>query len=290
MLLKEIKNIYHLELDPLFPKEEVDSFFYLVIDHYLGLERFVLAMQPNLVVSKDNEEPLFYALSQLKQERPIQYILGKAHFCDLEFGVDENVLIPRPETEELVYWILNEVQQGTRQERLRILDIGTGSGCIAISLAKNLPNAKVYALDISKKALQIAQHNAVDNKVDIVFLEADILSMEGFKDKFDVIVSNPPYVRELEKKEMKNNVLEHEPGLALFVSDGDPLIFYKKITLFALNHLKTSGMLFFEINQYLGEEMKQLLEAGNFSEIELRKDMYGNDRMLKAVLNPNGLS
>ncbi|MDO6605463.1 peptide chain release factor N(5)-glutamine methyltransferase [Arenibacter palladensis] len=290
MLLKEIKNIYHLELDPLFPKEEVDSFFYLVIDHYLGLERFVLAMQPNLVVSKDNEEPLFYALSQLKLERPIQYILGKAHFCDLEFGVDENVLIPRPETEELVYWILNEVQQGTRQERLRILDIGTGSGCIAISLAKNLPNAKVYALDISKKALQIARQNAVDNEVDIVFLEADILSMEGFKDKFDVIVSNPPYVRELEKKEMKNNVLEHEPGLALFVSDGDPLIFYKKITLFALNHLKTSGMLFFEINQYLGEEMKQLLEAGNFSEIELRKDMYGNDRMLKAVLNPNGLS
>ena len=290
MLLKDIKNIYHLELDPLFPKEEVDSFFYLVIDHYLGLERFVLAMQPNLVVSKDNEEPLFYALSQLKQERPIQYILGKAHFCDLEFGVDENVLIPRPETEDLVYWILNEVQQGTRQERLRILDIGTGSGCIAISLAKNLPNAKVYALDISKKALQIAQQNAVDNKVDIVFLEADILSMEGFMDKFDVIVSNPPYVRELEKKEMKNNVLEHEPGLALFVSDGDPLIFYKKITLFALNHLKTSGMLFFEINQYLGEEMKPLLAAGNISEIELRKDMYGNDRMLKAVLNPNGLS
>ena len=290
MLLKDIKNIYHLELDPLFPKEEVDSFFYLVIDHYLGLERFVLAMQPNLVVSKDNEEPLFYALSQLKQERPIQYILGKAHFCDLEFGVDENVLIPRPETEELVYWILNEVQQRTRQEGLRILDIGTGSGCIAISLAKNLPNAKVYALDISKKALQIAQQNAVDNKVDIVFLEADILSMEGFKDKFDVIVSNPPYVRELEKKEMKNNVLEHEPGLALFVSDGDPLIFYKKITLFALNHLKTSGMLFFEINQYLGEEMKQLLEAGNFSEIELRKDMFGNNRMLKAVLNSNGFS
>ena len=290
MLLKEIKNIYHLELDPLFPKEEVDSFFYLVIDHYLGLERFVLAMQPNFVVSKDNEEPLFYALSQLKQERPIQYILGKAHFCDLEFGVDENVLIPRPETEELVYWILNEVQQGTRQEGLKILDIGTGSGCIAISLAKNLPNAKVYALDISKKALQIAQQNAVDNEVDIVFLEADILSMEGYKDKFDVIVSNPPYVRELEKKEMKNNVLEHEPGLALFVSDGDPLIFYKKITLFALNHLKTGGMLFFEINQYLGEEMKQLLEAGNFSEIELRKDMFGNDRMLKAVLNPNGLS
>ncbi|ASO08061.1 peptide chain release factor N(5)-glutamine methyltransferase [Arenibacter algicola] len=286
MLLKEIKNIYHLELDPLFPKEEVDSFFYLVIDHYLGLERFILAMQPNLVVSKENEDPLFFALSQLKQERPIQHILGKAHFCELEFRVDENVLIPRPETEELVYWIINEVQKGAPREEVKILDIGTGSGCIAISLAKNLPNAKVYALDISKKALQIAGENAMDNGVDIVFLEADILSLEGFKDKFDVIVSNPPYVRELEKLEMKNNVVEHEPGLALFVSDGDPLIFYKKITRFALSHLKKGGVLFFEINQYLGEEMKQLLEAENFSEIELRKDMFGNDRMLKGQLDP----
>ena len=286
MLLKEIKNIYHLELDPLFPKEEVDSFFYLVIDHYLGLERFILAMQPNLVVSKENEDPLFFALSQLKQERPIQHILGKAHFCELEFRVDENVLIPRPETEELVYWIINEVQKGDPREEVKILDIGTGSGCIAISLAKNLPNAKVYALDISKKALQIAGENAMDNGVDIFFLEADILSLEGFKDKFDVIVSNPPYVRELEKLEMKNNVVEHEPGLALFVSDGDPLIFYKKITRFALSHLKKGGVLFFEINQYLGEEMKQLLEAENFSEIELRKDMFGNDRMLKGQLDP----
>ena len=287
MLLKEIKNIYHLELDPLFPKEEVDSFFYLVIDHYLGLERFVLAMQPNLVVSKDNEEPLFYALSQLKQERPIQYILGKAHFCELEFRVDEDVLIPRPETEELVYWIINEIGTQNSLEEIKILDIGTGSGCIAISLAKNLPNAKVYALDISKKALQVAEQNAMANDVDIVFLEADILSIEGFKDKFDVIVSNPPYVRELEKLEMKNNVVEHEPGLALFVSDQDPLVFYKKITRFALSHLEKSGVLFFEINQYLGEEMKQLLEAENFSEIELRKDMFGNDRMLKGQLNPN---
>ncbi len=286
MLLKEIKNIYHLELDPLFPKEEVDSFFYLVIDHYLGLERFILAMQPNLVVSKENEDPLFFALSQLKQERPIQHILGKAHFCELEFRVDENVLIPRPETEELVYWIINEVQKGDPREEVKILDIGTGSGCIAISLAKNLPNAKAYALDISKKALQIAGENAMDNGVDIVFLEADILSLEGFKDKFDVIVSNPPYVRELEKLEMKNNVVEHEPGLALFVSDGDPLIFYKIITRLALSHLKKGGVLFFEINQYLGEEMKQLLEAENFSEIEPRKDMFGNDRMLKGQLDP----
>ncbi|PXX23457.1 peptide chain release factor N(5)-glutamine methyltransferase [Arenibacter sp. ARW7G5Y1] len=286
MLLKEIKNIYHLELDTLFPKEEVDSFFYLAIDHYLGLERFVLAMQPMLVVSKENENALFYALSQLKQERPIQYILGKAHFCELEFRVDENVLIPRPETEELVYWILEEQPRLDSQKGIKILDIGTGSGCIAISLAKKMPNAKVYALDISQKALKIAERNALDNNVDIVFLEADILSFEGLKDKFDVIVSNPPYVRELEKMEMKNNVVGHEPGLALFVSDQDPLVFYKKITLFALSHLKKGGVLFFEINQYLGEEMKHLLERENFSEIELRKDLYGNDRMLKGLFNP----
>ncbi|MCK0191841.1 peptide chain release factor N(5)-glutamine methyltransferase [Arenibacter sp. F20364] len=287
MLLKEIKNIYHLELDPLFPKEEVDSFFYLVIDHYLGLERFVLAMQPNLVVSKDDEDPLFYALSQLKQEQPIQHILGKAHFCELEFYVDENVLIPRPETEELVYWILDEVQKRDSSDEVKILDIGTGSGCIAVSLAKNLPYTKVYALDVSKKAIQIAERNAEENEVDISFIEADILLMESFKGKFDIIVSNPPYVRELEKLEMKNNVVGHEPGLALFVSDQDPLVFYKKITHFALGHLEKNGVLFFEINQYLGKETKQLLEEENFLEIELRKDMFGNDRMLKGQLDSN---
>tara|TARA_R110002049_G_scaffold762_7_gene5061 strand:+ start:3939 stop:4799 length:861 start_codon:yes stop_codon:yes gene_type:complete len=285
MLLKEIKKIYHLELDPLFPKEEVDSFFYLAIDHYLGLERFVLVMEPNMVVSKEEEEPLFYTLSQLKEERPIQHILGKAHFCELEFYVDENVLIPRPETEELVYWILEALENKGSDEEVNILDIGTGSGCIAISLAKNLPNAKVVAVDISKKALEIARRNAKDNHVDIVFVEADILSILDFKGDFDIIVSNPPYVRELEKAEIKNNVLDHEPGSALFVSDKNPLIFYKKIVEFALGHLKVGGFLFFEINQYLGEETKELLENENFSEIELRKDMFGNDRMLKGVLN-----
>jgi release factor glutamine methyltransferase len=290
MLLKEIREIYHVELDSLFPKEEVDSFFYLAIDHYLGLERFVLATEPNLIVSKEKEEPLFYALSQLKQERPIQQILGKAHFYDLEFYVNEHVLIPRPETEELVYWILDELKHREYQEEIKILDIGTGSGCIAISLAKNLPNTKVYALDISKKAIQMARRNAMENKVHITFMEADILSFEGVEDKFDVIVSNPPYVRELEKLEMKNNVVQNEPGLALFVSDHEPLVFYKIITHFALGHLKKNGVLFFEINQYLGLETKQLLEDENFMEIELRKDMFGNDRMLKGVLNPKNES
>lgn len=285
MLLKEIKNIYHLELDPLYTKEEVDSFFYMVIDHYLGLEKFVLVMEPNLVVPKEKEEPLFYALSQLKVERPIQHILGKAHFCELEFYVDENVLIPRPETEELVYWILGELSKVKSKKEIKILDIGTGSGSIAISLAKNLPNAKVVALDISNKAIQTAKRNAKENNVVAEFIEADILSELNLNDKYDIIVSNPPYVRELEKLEMKKNVLDNEPGSALFVPDKNPLIFYKKIVQFAVDHLKANGILFFEINQYLGEETKDLLEEGNFLEIELRKDMFGNNRMLKGVFN-----
>ncbi|MCM4172920.1 peptide chain release factor N(5)-glutamine methyltransferase [Arenibacter sp. TNZ] len=285
MLLKEIKNIYHLELDSLFPKEEVDSFFYMVIDHYMGLEKFVLVMEPNLVVPKAKEEPLFSALSQLKEERPIQHILGKSHFCDLDFYVDENVLIPRPETEELVYWILDHVQKLGSGNEIKILDIGTGSGCIAISLAKNLPNATVAAIDISKKAIGMARQNAKENNVIVEFIEADILAKLDFKEKFDVIVSNPPYVRELEKVEMKNNVLDYEPGSALFVSDENPLIFYKKIVQFAVDHLKANGVLFFEINQFLGNETKQLLENENFSEIELRKDMFGNDRMLRGMIN-----
>src|SRR5690606_13075474 len=165
MYLKEIKNIYHLELDPLFPKEEVDSFFYMAIEHYLGLERFVLALEPDLIISKEKEAPLFSALNELRQERPIQYVLGKAHFCEMDFKVDENVLIPRPETEELVYWILDQVRNSDPTgsnggEGLQILDIGTGSGCIAISLAKNLPFSKVTGVDISEGALKLAEENA----------------------------------------------------------------------------------------------------------------------------------
>ncbi|WP_238389965.1 peptide chain release factor N(5)-glutamine methyltransferase [Arenibacter aquaticus] len=291
MLLKEIKDIYHLELDPLFPKEEVDSFFYMVIEHYLGLERFILALEPNLVVSKEKESDLFYALSQLKLQRPIQYILGHAHFCELSLQVDENVLIPRPETEELVFWILELVQQRnskqtSKEHSLRILDIGTGSGCIAIALAKNIPHAKVFAMDVSEKALKVAKRNALANNVEVHFIEADILKVHDHKDKYDIVVSNPPYVRELEKQEMKKNVLEHEPDMALFVPNEDPLLFYNSIVQFSIDHLSPGGMLFFEINQYLGTETKLLLGKENFSEIELRKDMFGNHRMLKGVLRP----
>ncbi len=283
MLLKEIKNIYHSELDPIYPKEEVDSFFYLTIAHHLNLERFVLALQPNLTLSMKEEQPLFEVLAQLRLRKPIQYILGSAHFMDMDFKVNENVLIPRPETEELVRWVLEDYRMDGNKE-ISILDIGTGSGCIAISLAKNMKRAKVYGLDISKMALKVAKENATMNQVEVEFLHADILNMEYFKDKVDVIVSNPPYVRLLEKEKMKPNVIENEPGSALFVPDNDPLVFYRKINEIAKKNLKSGGRLYLEINQYLGKETKALFENG-FIEVELRKDMFGNDRMLKGIIS-----
>ena len=283
MLLKEIKNIYHNELDPIYPKEEVDSFFYLTIAHYLGMERFVLALQPNLTLSKNEEQPLFEVLAKLRLEKPIQYILGSANFMDMDFKVNEAVLIPRPETEELVRWVLEDYRMDGNKE-ISILDIGTGSGCIAISLAKNIKRAKVYGLDISKKALEVAMENAAMNKVEVAFIQADILKTELFKEKVDVIVSNPPYVRMLEKEQLKPNVIDNEPELALFVPDKDPLVFYRTIIAFAKKNLNPGGSLYLEINQYLGKETKTLLE-NDFIDVELRKDLFGNDRMLKGVLS-----
>ncbi|MGB6152527.1 MAG: peptide chain release factor N(5)-glutamine methyltransferase [Pricia sp.] len=304
MLLRDIKNIYHKELDEIYAKEEVDSFFGMLIAHFLKLERFVLAMQPNLVLTKVEEQPLFDALSQLRSYRPIQYIIGTAHFMDMDFIVDENVLIPRPETEDLVRWILEDLDANqsdashdkatpraktpphdkpTLQDKPTLLDVGTGSGCIAVTLAKHLSNFEVHAIDVSVDALKVAQENAEANEVDITFMEADILDMEDSAVAYEVIVANPPYVRELEKKDMARNVTGHEPELALYVTDKNPLVFYDAIVRFAKKNLTKNGSLYLEINQYLAKETEQLLKNYNFSEIELRKDMFGNDRMMKGV-------
>ncbi len=283
MLLREIKNIFHVELDNQYAKEEVDSFFYILIEDKLQLERFTLAIEPNLVISKEQESVLFESLSKLKLFEPIQYIIGKSHFMDLNLKVDKNVLIPRPETEELVRWILENSKVGSslNSKKLKILDIGTGSGCIAISLSKNLNQAEVYGLDVSHEALEVAKHNASINDVAVTLINKNILEIEDFGTTYDIIVSNPPYVRELEKKEMHKNVLEREPDLALFVSDQNPLKFYEKIVAIASKNLEKNGLLFFEINQYLAKETAQLLRNNNFSEIELRKDMFNNYRMLR---------
>lgn len=294
MQLSEIKNIFHQELQNLYPREEIDSFFYAMVEHYLGLERFVLVMQPRFTLTKEEEQPFFEGLAQLKNEKPLQYILGETHFMDLTLKVNEHVLIPRPETEELVRWILDETKkdlQGVVDERdllvgledkVHILDIGTGSGCIAIALAKQLPNAQVYALDVSEKALAVAEENAKMNNVQVNFLQMDILEANEMDVCFDIIVSNPPYVRESERQSIKNNVKNYEPSSALFVADQDPLIFYRAIARFAKERLNRGGSLFFEINQYLGEQTASLLKKNHFKDIELKKDIFGNDRMMKA--------
>ena len=285
MLLREIKTIYHKELDALYSKEEVASSFKQIVEHFLGLDPIILALNPNLMVTKEEEQPLFESLASLKLEKPLQYILGEAHFYGSIFKVNSEVLIPRPETEELVAWMLEDIKASqslrNKEDKLRILDIGTGSGCIAISLAKELSNASIYALDISETALAIAKENAISNEVEIQFLKEDILSLDALHTRFDIIVSNPPYVRELEKDEIKNNVKAYEPGVALFVPNKTPLLFYEKIVLFAKKNLEKKGTLYLEINEYLGKETQRLLEAQNFSEIELRKDVFKKDRMLK---------
>ncbi|TXE17436.1 peptide chain release factor N(5)-glutamine methyltransferase [Psychroserpens burtonensis] len=292
MILKDIRNIYHSELDALFGKEEVDSFFNVLIEHYLNLKRIHLVLDPQYMITKEEEQPLFEALTHLKSQKPIQYILGETEFYGLPFKVNEHTLIPRPETEELVDWIINchteRSQIVSKEPQTKILDIGTGTGCIAISLAKHLLNTKVSALDVSEEALVIAQQNAELNVVNVEFIHDDILNSRQTElvsvfHKYDVIVSNPPYVRNLEKAEIQPNVLDNEPHLALFVDDENPLQFYKAICEFAQINLKANGMLYFEINEYLGAEMIALLEGYGFKNIELKKDLYGKDRMVKGV-------
>ncbi|WP_067146547.1 peptide chain release factor N(5)-glutamine methyltransferase [Pseudotamlana agarivorans] len=279
MRLKDIQKKFHAELDSLYATEEVNSFFYTLIDVFYKVSRIDLAMDTELSI--DDDEPIEKALNQLIKHKPIQYIIGETEFYGLPFKVNKNVLIPRPETEELVEWILKHKKE---DETLNILDIGTGSGCIAISIAKHLKNASVYALDISEKALEVAKGNALLNEVHVEFINADILTTNSIRDlKFDIIVSNPPYIREKEQRLMKPNVLENEPHLALFVKDDNALQFYKAITEFSVHNLVENGELLFEINEFLGNEMIRLLQKHQFSNIELKQDIFRKDRMIKGV-------
>jgi len=283
MTLKELKTYYLNSLSKLYPKTEINTFFFYLIEEYLDLQRIDFSLQPNKIIENTDILKFEKALNRLKKEEPIQYILGKTEFYGYPFLVTKDTLIPRPETEELVEWVLQKLEF-QKKEKTSILDIGTGSGCIAISLAKKNKNLSVSAIDISKEAIEIAKQNAKLNEVNINFIEKDILLTKELETSFDVIVSNPPYVRELEKVEIKNNVLQNEPHSALFVSDSNPLIFYSKIADLAKNHLTKNGLLFFEINQYLGQETKVILSERGYKNIELRKDLFGNDRVIKANL------
>jgi len=284
----DLKNIFLKELYPIYDKAEAESLFYLSLEYLLDIPRIQLNLNPEFTILKPELDRFFEVLEKLKLHKPIQYIFGETEFFGLKFKVNQNVLIPRQETEELIALILQNSYSKTN-EPIQILDIGTGSGIIAISLAKELPNAKVYALDVSQNALQVAKQNAKSNNVDINWIHADILEKENwnlvFKNlKFNIIVSNPPYVRQLEKTEIHPNVLDNEPHLALFVDDNNPLLFYKAITDFAVDKLKPNGQLFFEINEYLGNETKQVLVGSDFEAIQLLKDLNGKDRMLKGTL------
>jgi release factor glutamine methyltransferase len=283
MKIKEYRNQFIQALTSMYGEGEAESFFYLILEEKQQLKRIDLALHPDLEFSASVIVVWNSILEQLKLEIPIQYLLGKTSFYGLDFEVNENVLIPRPETEELVDWIVSNVLKNGRSKSIKILDIGTGSGCIAISLAKNLPNAEVFAIDVSEKALATAKKNAKLNEVEVTFIEQNILETLDLGQEFDIIVSNPPYVRNLEKEEIKKNVLDNEPHLALFVEDNDALIFYRKIAELAQKNLSNSGELYFEINQYLGKEMIELLEKMDFKDVELRKDIYGNNRMMLGI-------
>ena len=292
MLLKQYKTHFFDLLKNIQDEQEIESFFFILTEYLHNLKRIDVALNPDFEISDAAIEKWNAILAQLQQEKPIQYITREAWFYGLRFEVNENTLIPRPETEELVEWIIESQKSKVKSQKFEILDIGTGTGCIPISLKANLPHVNVSAIDVSEKALEVARRNAVSNKVEINFIQTNILEVEDLSQlqtpnfqlptSFDIIVSNPPYVRNLEKEEIKKNVLDYEPHLALFVEDTDALLFYRKIAQLALKNLAPNGLLFFEINQYLGKETVELLKNLGLKNIELKKDIYGNDRMVKS--------
>lgn len=284
MLFKTYKPIFLEALSFLYDEKEIESFFYIVLEQFHDKKRIDLALHPEMEMTATDVNKWESVVADLKTHKPIQYILGATEFYGLQFLVNEHTLIPRPETEELVDLIIKEEAKAKIQKPIvRILDIGTGSGCIAISLAKHISNAEVFAIDVSEKALVTAKLNAEINKVNIAFIQKNILNTEDLEQQFDIIVSNPPYVRMLEKAEINKNVLDYEPHLALFVDDNDALLFYRKIAELAKINLSENGNLYFEINQYLGKETVALLEDLGFRNVALHKDIYNNDRMIKST-------
>lgn len=260
---------------------EINSFIRIIFDAVCGYSLTDLILHKNNILSESVRKQIDQIVNRIDQNEPIQYILGKSNFCGMPFTVSPSVLIPRPETEELVELITRK----HRDTNARIVDIGTGSGCIAISLAKNMPGTDVCGWDISENALRIARQNAHDLNVAVSFQQTDILHFTPEpKQKFDIIVSNPPYVCRNEQKEMEANVLDYEPHLALFVPDDDPLLFYRTIARIGQQLLTSGGFLYFEINRQFGQETEALLQENGYENIEIIKDISGNDRMVSARL------
>jgi release factor glutamine methyltransferase len=289
--IADVIRFFRDELKTSYESGEIETFIAYCFEEFLNMKREAVFLNPTSTISESELLKFNFAIKELKQHKPIQYILGSADFYGLKFNVNKDVLIPRPETEELVHLIIMENGKWKMENgggSYFLLDIGTGSGCIPIALKKNIPSANVYALDISAKALDIAKQNAEMNQVTIEFFEYDILSSKSLLPhpdlKFDCIVSNPPYICMAEKEQMQKNVLDYEPHLALFVDDENPLLFYNAIADFALKQLNPKGKLYFEINQALGLETLQLLEHKGFKKIILIKDLNNNNRIVKCTI------
>lgn len=281
MKLFELKNTYENELKNLYSKSEIDRIFYWIAEQILDKPESILrlALNEEWWEFEEKKNQFLFKLILLKEQKPIQYILGETEFYGMKFFVNESVLIPRPETEELVEWILKDAEN----QNLNIIDIGTGSGCIPIVLKRNLPDANVFALDFSEKAIETAKNNAEFHQTEIQFLQEDFLNMDfETLPEFDIIVSNPPYIAEKEKEQMSENVLKYEPHSALFVPNDDALIFYKRLIELAQNNLKPNGKIYVEINQNLAQETEELFRK-SFENVELKKDISGNFRMIKSI-------
>jgi release factor glutamine methyltransferase len=276
-----LKQKFQDSLGQFYTAEEITCIYFQVLQKITGLSKARLLVADPFMLTEEQEKDLIDFLLRLETMEPVQYVLGSSEFYGLEFKVRSGVLIPRPETEELVEWVISDY---TGKEGI-LLDIGTGSGCIAVTIKKNLKNFAVTAVDISRDALMAARENARLHKLEIDFKEGDIFDpalLEDFRP--DVIVSNPPYVRESEKAHMFRNVLDYEPSSALFVPDNDPLLYYRTIMMFAKNRLKKEGNLYFEINESFGTDVCEMLNVSGFRQVVLKKDLFGKDRMIRATL------
>ena len=283
MTLNEARTVLTKELKNVYETDELRNIIELVVEHITNMSRAEQVKNKIPYLTCTQLEDLDAITERLKKNEPVQYVLGEAWFAGMKFKVNKNVLIPRPETEELVDWIVKKSQK-SKVKSQNIIDIGTGSGCIPITLKKKLPESDVSAIDVCSEALFTATENAMELNAEVNFLLVDFLDEEKWKElaQYDIIVSNPPYVKQSEINTMHERVKEFEPHLALFVSDNNPLLFYKKLSDFSMKHLKAGGKLFVEINEALGEAISNLFRSAGFVNVELKKDMQGKDRMVMA--------
>jgi release factor glutamine methyltransferase len=282
MTLRDGKEHFRDRLNGSFQSSEIDFYYKTLLKDGLNRNSIQLSIEPWVELTSEEEIFLKESLLKLIAKQPLQYILGKANFKDLTLKVDKRVLIPRPETEELVEWVLEDFKK--LNQKLRLIDMGTGSGCIGIALAKAQPLFSVFALDRDADILDLTAENAQLNGVQIKCIEQDMIQMDTLKLKIDVIVSNPPYVMLSEQNQMKSNVLDYEPHQAIFISNSDPLLFYRLILEFAADNLKPEGLIYFEINPLLLEELKDLIVSFSYSVLE-RLDIFGKVRMLRLQKN-----